>query len=391
MPKPSAKRNRKIDETQLHQAFMNVIRQYLPLELRQTRITVEEMWEILSYSALHQQTIESACDLLPQAPSGNRVREVLLATLPSWSELQRKINRVLKQQLHPSLFKRSRPFRIAIDLTLIPYHGQPEEDEAEVYRSEAKAGTTHFHAYATLAIVHDKRRYTVAILYVQKEDSMASLVRRLLDRVKRLKIKVRRVYLDAGFSSVAVFKVLDRCHLAYVVPLPPRGRSGGIRNLFTVSKSHSQDYTIKSPTAGTYTIRAVAVKRYLKGRYGRHGVKWFAFAVSGEPLPKVLSQIFEWYRQRFGIETSYRQMHRVRARTTSRNPALRLLLVGLAFIFVNLFVTLRQRVNHNHENVIQVRKSLTLNQMAISILHVIEHIFGLTSVATQGDSHFVFS
>jgi IS4 transposase len=47
------------------------------------------------------------------------------------------------------------------------------------------------------------------------------------------------------------------------------------------------------------------------------------------------------YRQRFGIETSYRQMNQVRARTTSRNPTLRLLLVGLAFILVNLYVALR--------------------------------------------------
>lgn len=32
----------------------------------------------------------------------------------------------------------------------------------------------------------------------------------------------------------------------------------------------------------------------------------------------------------------------MRARTTSRNPALRLLLVGLALLIVNLYVTLRQ-------------------------------------------------
>ena len=34
--------------------------------------------------------------------------------------------------------------RLAVDLTLIPYHGQPESDPKEVYRSKAKAGTSHF-------------------------------------------------------------------------------------------------------------------------------------------------------------------------------------------------------------------------------------------------------
>jgi IS4 transposase len=47
-------------------------------------------------------------------------------------------------------------------------------------------------------------------------------------------------------------------------------------------------------------------------------------------------QLFELYRRRFRIETSYRQLHQVRARTSSRNPALRLLLVGLALLIVNL-------------------------------------------------------
>ena len=43
---------------------------------------------------------------------------------------------------------------MAIDLTLIPYHGQPAFDGKEFFRSEPKSGTTHFHAHATLVVVH---------------------------------------------------------------------------------------------------------------------------------------------------------------------------------------------------------------------------------------------
>ena len=35
-------------------------------------------------------------------------------------------------------------------------------------------------------------------------------------------------------------------------------------------------------------------------------------------------------------------MNQLRARTTSRSPVFRLLLVGLAFILVNLYITLRR-------------------------------------------------
>jgi hypothetical protein len=84
------------------------------------------------------------------------------------------------------------------------------------------------------------------------------------------------------------------------------------------------------------------VKKYSKGRYKRKGARWFAYAVAGLPKSVEPHQVFEMYRQRFGIETSYRQMNQVRARTTSRNPVIRLLLVGLAFILFNLYIANRQ-------------------------------------------------
>jgi hypothetical protein len=55
-----------------------------------------------------------------------------------------------------------------------------------------------------------------------------------------------------------------------------------------------------------------------------------------------LSQVYEPYRRRFCIETGYRQLHQVRARTASRHPGLRLLLFGLAVLLVNYCLLLRQ-------------------------------------------------
>jgi IS4 transposase len=50
------------------------------------------------------------------------------------------------------------------------------------------------------------------------------------------------------------------------------------------------------------------------------------------------------YRQRFGIETSYRQLHEARIRTSSRSPLLRLLFVGLALVLRNVWVWLHWEV-----------------------------------------------
>src|SRR5512135_3594774 len=55
-------------------------------------------------------------------------------------------------------------------------------------------------------------------------------------------------------------------------------------------------------------------------------------------------EVFVLYRRRFGIECSYRAMHHTKAVTTSRNPAVRFFLLGLAFLLENLWVRLRHTV-----------------------------------------------
>ncbi len=52
---------------------------------------------------------------------------------------------------------------LAIDLTLIPYHGRPFRDRDEIYRGQAKDGTSHFHAYATAYVIRKGCRFTVAL------------------------------------------------------------------------------------------------------------------------------------------------------------------------------------------------------------------------------------
>lgn len=51
--------------------------------------------------------------------------------------------------------------------------------------------------------------------------------------------------------------------------------------------------------------------------------------------------VYRRYRSRFGIETSYRILRRVRVKTTSCNPALRFFLLGFALLLVNIWAFLR--------------------------------------------------
>jgi len=381
MPKTTFHVNRVLRSPQVLEAIIALVRRHLPLALQNTRITEEDILYVLTHASVHRLSLDAACAELEAAPSANRFREVLGAALPDRPDLQRHLNTILRAQL-PKVFRKGRrAYNLAIDLTLIPYHGQPHHDEQEVARGAAKSGTTHFHAYATVSIVHDKRRYVLAVRFVDKGTPMVHVVRQLLDRVKRLKIKVRRVYLDKGFCSVSVFQTLARRRLRYIVPVPVRGKSGGVRRLFQGRVSYHTAYTLSSPQHGSWTVSTVVVRRYSKGKTSRHGVRWFAYAVAGLPPRTHPTQVFELYRQRFGIETSYRQMNQVRARTTSRNPTLRLLLVGLAFILVNLYVTLRDQLH----SITQVPAAttaawLSLRRLALLLGRAVEQLFGITPI-----------
>jgi len=227
--------------------------------------------------------------------------------------------------------------------------------------------------------VHDNQRYVLALRFVEKGESMETIVAWLLNRLKSMGISIRYAYFDKGFCSVPVLKTLKRRKIRFILPIPVRGKSGGVRTLFEKSASRKTTYTFNSPKHGQLEVDAVVVKKYSKGRYKRKGARWFAYAVGRLPKSVQAHQVFEMYRRRFGIETSYRQMNQVRARTTSRNPVIRLLLVGLAFVIFNLYITNRQHIAICLKNpTMPVSKSwLTLRRLVHMIAHAVENLFDL--------------
>lgn len=380
MSRSRNKSKRNIDSTQVLQALLTLVQPRLPLVLQETRITEQELFEVLAYACVHQTSVDTACQELEGAPSANRLREVLMAALPERAVLQRQLNTVLRTQVHRSLFKGKRSYCIAIDITLIPYHGQAEPDDPAVLRAQAKDGTNQFHGYATVSIVHHKRRYVLALRFVQPHEAMVDIVRDLLDRVRRLKISIRRVYLDKEFYAVEVFRTLDRRHLAYIVPVPvkrsKKGKPTVLEQLCRGRRSYTTRYTLHPRHRPHYAVSLVLVKRNRRPRQ-KKVVRWFVYAVAGLPARITPHGVFELYRQRFGIETSYRQLHQVRARTSSRNATLRLLLVGLALILINLYVALRAAVQTCSATRERCRRSwLSLRRLAFLLGRALEARFG---------------
>ena len=106
---------------------------------------------------------------------------------------------------------------------------------------------------------------------------MEKIVAWLLNRLKSIGISIKRAYFDKGFCSVPVLKTLQRRKIKFIMPIPVRGKSGGVRKLFEASASHKTTYTLNSPKHGELEVSAVAVKKYSKGRYKRKGCRYSIF------------------------------------------------------------------------------------------------------------------
>jgi len=313
------------------------LQEVFQLDMSDSLYEAQAIWDVLVAAAVERVTVETVCDLLEEAPSPNTVRTIVRQMLGDEAELARleeRVNELLVARLPTSLLKRSRPS--AIDVTEIAYHGKHDQDDEHVRRGRAKHGTTHFHCFGTLYIIKDNKRYTLAVTLVRRSDKMLDVLQRLLERGTALGLKPRRLYLDRGFDNNGVVAYLAQQPFPSIIALTIRGKQGGTHALLKGRQSYQTTYTRSSTQYGQQTFPVVVVCKYSKGRYARRGAYHFAYLVIGE-LKMDPHQVFEVYRRRFGIETSYRLMNTMRARTTSTLVTLRLFYVALAFLLLNLW------------------------------------------------------
>jgi hypothetical protein len=322
----------------------------LRLEYEGRKCNGRVVLQILLLAAGRVVSVFAACESLADAPTSATVFNALCASLPVITELERRLNLALVSKMPRALRRKSRI--VAIDLTLIPYHGQPAQDKKEIYRSKPKSGTTKFHAYATAYVVHHGYRYTLALLHVEYGECMKSVIQRLLAIVRRRGVKVRYLLLDKGFFSVSVLTYLKRTGHGFIIPAMVRGRKKadpkapptGLRALL---KKRNGYYRLtlegkeqKKKISTTVTICA-ASKDYLHEKSGKTRRKRLLYAIHRVRMTP--PDIREIYRKRFGIESSYRQMNEARIKTTARDPKFRLLFVGIALVLRNVWVWIHFR------------------------------------------------
>src|SRR3954453_14713669 len=145
-------KNSTLTARQVHRCAAAILQDHLKLPDHGPKCRAGPLLPLLFYPDARITSLSDACNCLRDAPSDEAARLALIATLPDFAELQRRLNAALAGDLPRPL--RRRPQRLAAALVLIPYHGQPLPDPEEISRSGPKGGTSQFHAYATLYVIH---------------------------------------------------------------------------------------------------------------------------------------------------------------------------------------------------------------------------------------------
>jgi putative transposase len=266
--------------------------------------TVTVLLQVLFYAAAQLCSVYAVCSRLRDAPNDQAVSDALAALCPEAGVLEKQFNQSFAKQLPKGLKKR--PQRLAIDLTLIPNHGQPHRCSEEIYRSQAKSGTTHFHAYATCYVVHKGRRFTVAMMRVNQGTTMVEVLNRLLRQAIRAGIRLSLLRLDREFYSIDVVRYLQAARYAFM-PVVIRGRRAGdprgpsATRVFAVQK-HSgwAKYTLTNSEKIKVTVRIGIHCRNWAGQRKRQGRQTLVYAFWGV-RPKTTHWVYQVYRLRFGI------------------------------------------------------------------------------------------
>lgn len=300
-------------------------------------VTVQQLLDLLLLMAAHAASLFDTVRRFFPFCHETAARAVK-ANLPSRDRLVPGLVQGLHNVASFSRQDRRRRWLVAIDIHLKPYYGQLTPG---LVGGPKKQGTKWFFGYATACVLHKHRRYTVALCPVDAKTQPHEQVTILLDQIAAQGLKIQGVTLDSGFDSGETVLLLQERQLAYVVPLRRKGTGNNRRNRCFEGR-HRQ---IRWTEWKTEKTRRPVKTRVLLWK-GSPRTMAFAFqGWRGDQARNVHQQALrqrDWYRRRFGIETSYRQKNQAEASTTSKDPLYRLLLEGVAYLLRQVWVVLTQ-------------------------------------------------
>ena len=373
-----------LSDQDVHQLISKQLAQLIPDTIQGYKCDQSTVCDVVLKASVEGRAIEGTCNDLAAAPTGVTIRTYLNDVLPvaHLKAVERQLCRQLQTDLPHRLWRT--PLAWAGELHDEPFYGKSVLLRAYAWRGEARDGTTWFYRVATVYVIHEGVPYTLALTFVLPEETLVDVLKRLLPQVQGLGLQVDCLYLDKGFCVTPVRDYLEKNGPPAILACTIRGKTGGTRALCRGRRSYFTTYTFPAGKYPASTARMAVVRTYEKKKGQRKAV-WLLYVVIRVKASNPQT-IRARYRARFGIECSYRCMRHTHAITTSQNPLLRFFLISVAFLLVNLWITLRW-----HFCQVQRRGGRTVNKKLYELQRqchflsrVIEKLYGVvTTIQAQ--------
>ena len=240
---------------------------------------------------------------------------------------------------------------LAIDKHPIPFTGTDRHNDSLVVSGKPKGGTSRFETYATMQAVTEEQLPTIAVVRVIEGMSKIEFVRKLLLESKKLGLKKPLLLMDREFSSVDVMRFLDECGERFLMAV---SKTPGIKKAVSEFRRGKRKavskYEMRSSNGTVFRFNLVIKKRLKETKDGR---KWkyltYATNLERQYMKRTIKDIPEEYKKRWRIENNFKSVEQMRARTCSRNHAIRVFMFFLSMIMCNLWYAAVRKMNNMME------------------------------------------
>ena len=153
--------------------------------------------------------------------------------------------------------------------------------------------------------------------------------------------------MDREFSSVEVMRFLHEHGERFLMAV---GKTPGIKKAvseFRRSKRKAiSRYEMRS-SDGTTCRFWLVIKKRLKEKKGKRRWEYLTYATNVERwyIKRTIKDVPEEYKKRWRIENNFKSVEQIRARTCSRNHAIRVFMFFLSMIVCNLWYTAVRKMN----------------------------------------------
>src|SRR6056297_991262 len=287
----------------------------------------------LLQAAVDQKSIKAVTDTT-QGTYSDDYTLAQLHTVPP-DELEVVVNDLFAQQA--AMILGPGPRIICLDFIDIHYHGCPHADAGELCHTKPRDGASQCHRYLAGFVLCRAKPLVVAVTPVRGDESKSDAVERLLDHVAALPSDIAGLLADRGFYDGTSIERLENV-APVALPIVRRGKQMAEKLDTTVS--YWTEYVMYKDSERELRFPLAVCVSYQQGNRGKHGLLVRAY-VACDLADRTPKEVEVLYQKRSAIETAFRTMREARARTSTTDPAVRLVFILVSFLLRNLWLIVR--------------------------------------------------